>query len=145
MAETSTQHEIEDWIRNIWMPAKFHQDFSQKKLPISSGGIFEFDAVSDDEMIIANISTSSSTTARGKPGIGKIQKIRSDAFFLLLLPHETRKLLIFTEADMADFWKKEKERGRLPHNIEIYPVDLSENLRRKLQSSRKAASDEVSP
>jgi len=145
MADTSVQHEIEEWIRKQWMPSRFHQSFSQKNLPLSSRGFFEFDAVSDDEMIVANISTSSATTAREKLGIGKIQKIRADTFFLLLLPDKKRKLLIFTETDMVDFWKKEKEKGRLPQNIEICLANLPLDLRVKLQSSKKIASDEVSP
>jgi len=101
MADTSTQLEVEDWIRTRWIPLKFNQKFVQRNLRLSSGGVFKFDAVSDDEKIIANISTSGATTSGGKVGAGKKQKIRADIYFLLLLPNEMRKLMIFTETDMS--------------------------------------------
>jgi hypothetical protein len=145
MADTSIQREIEDWIREKWIPSQFRQGFSQKNLTLSSGGFFKFDAVSDDEMIVANISTSNATTARGKLGVGKMQKIRADMYFLLLLPNEKRKLLIFTESDMVESCNKEKGKGRIPLNIEIYHAIVPQELRMKLQSSKKIASDEVSP
>jgi len=145
MADTTIQRETEDWIRKHWMPSRFHQGFSSQNLYLSSGGFFKFDAVSDDEMIVANISTSSAKTARGKTGVGKLQKIRADIYFLLLLPDEKRKLLIFTELDMVELCNQEKEKGRIPQNIEILFVPLPPDLRTKLQGSKKVASEEVSP
>jgi len=145
MADTTAQREAENWIRTNWMPLQFGQKFEQRNLPLSSKGVFKFDAVSDNEMIAANISTSSAKTARGKLGVGKMQKIRADMYFLLLLPAEVRKLLIFTEPDMAESCNKEKEKGRIPNNIEIYYVTLPSDLQIKLQKSKDVASDEVSP
>ena len=145
MADTSAQREADVWIRLHWMPEKFQQGFESKNLTLSSKGVFKFDAVSDDERIVANISTSSAITARGKHGVGKMQKIRADVYFLLLLPDVKRKLLIFTESDMVESCNKEKEKGRIPQSIEIYHATLPSELRIKLQSSKKIASDEVSP
>ena len=145
MADTSVQREAEDWIRRNWMPLQFNQGFEKKSLSLSSGGVFNFDAVSDDEMIVANISTSSAMTSGRKRGAGKFKKIIADIYYLLLLPDEKRKLLIFTEPDMAELCNSEKERGRIPKNIEIIPAPLPLDLRTKLQDSRKDASDETSP
>jgi len=39
-----------------------------------SGGVFDFDAVSDDGKIVASISTSGSKTATGKYAVGKMNE-----------------------------------------------------------------------
>lgn len=146
MADTSAQREIEEWIRSIWMPSEFNRTFSQKKVKLSSGGVFAFDAVSDDEKIIANISTSNALTKAGKRGSGKLQKIRADVYFLLLAPDSVqRRLLLFTESDMVALCKKEQSNGRIPGTIEIFLVDIPKNIREKLLDAKQQASKEVSP
>jgi hypothetical protein len=144
MADTSTQREVEDWIRKSWLTSKYSQDFKQKKLKLTSGGLFEFDAVNIDESIVANISTSSAKTSGGNVGSAKLQKIRADAYFLLLLPGTVqRKLLVFTEQDMVTLCKKEQSKGRIPDSIEIILVDLPEKIREKLDGAKRIASDEM--
>ena len=145
MADTSIQLEVENWIRSSWLPQKFNQDFIQKNLELSSGGNFEFDAVNEDESIVVNISTSGAKTSGGKMGSGKLQKIRADAYFLLLLSESIRKILVFTEEDMVELCLREKRNGRMPKNIEIFLVSLPENLRVKLDDAKKIASSEVTP
>jgi len=146
MADTTIQREIEDWICHQWLPSRSNRTFSKKKIGLSSGGVFEFDAVSDDETIAANISTSSALTSSGKRGSGKLQKIRADIYFLLLLPDSVkRRLLLFTEPDMVELCQREKNNGRIPRNIEIFVVDLPENLKWKLVDAKKNASREVTP
>ncbi len=66
---------------------------------LSSGGVFEFDAVSLNGKIIANISTSRGTNVSGKRAVGKTHKIRSDMFFLLLVPADDLSVIL-TERDM---------------------------------------------
>jgi hypothetical protein len=146
MADTSTQREIENWICKSWLSAKFHEEFEKKKIKLSSGGTFEFDAVNKDGSIVVNISTSGALTSSGNRGSGKIQKIRADTYFLLLLPETVkRKLLVFTESDMVESCEKEKTNGRMPENIEIFLVVLPGNIRAKLDTSKNSASKEVTP
>jgi len=145
MADTTIQREIEDWIRQYSLPSMFDRTFSKKKIRLSSGGVFEFDAVSDDETIAANISTSNALTSGGKRGSGKLQKIRADIYFLLLLPDSVKKrLLVFTEPDMVELCQKEQKNGRIPQNIEIIVIELQENHKLKLIDAKKIASREVS-
>ena len=84
MADTSFQRQVEGWVRNTWMPAAFGLTFAPRKLALRSGGVFDFDAVSPDGKIVANISTSSHRLASGKHGVGKVMKLRSDMLFLLM-------------------------------------------------------------
>lgn len=144
MADTNIQHKIESWVRDKWMPKTFGQKFYQEKVRLSSGGFFEFDAVSEDNKIVALISTSGARTARGKRASGKLHKIRSDMFFLLLVPNIDRRIVVLTEADMYKFWEKEKESGRVPSSIEFkHAEEIPEKLVSKLTISRGNASREV--
>ena len=144
MADTRTQKLAEQWITGKWLPQRFGQSFSEIPLPLSPGGYFKFDAVSEDRQIIANISTSSEKTNRGKHGTAKIQKIRSDIFFLLLANAET-KLIVFSERDMHEWWRNESGRGRVPKEIEFLHSELPDGMTRILKDSRWRAAKEVTP
>ena len=142
MADTRVQVMIEDWVRREWMPRRYGQRFSRERAVLSSGGVFDFDAVSADGTIVANISTSGLKTARGKHGSGKVLKVRSDIFFLLLAK-APRKLMLLTEPDMHERWLSEAESGRVPNSIEFVHVHIPRALDLKLKASREAASLEV--
>ena len=49
---------------------KYNQKFRRERLLLSPRGIFDFDAVSSDNSIMANISTSSDLTSGGKSTAG---------------------------------------------------------------------------
>jgi hypothetical protein len=82
MADTITQLEVEDWVREKWLPLQFGQTFHREKLRLSSGGVFDFDAVSSDRRIAASISTSAAATAGGRSAADKLMKLRADMLFL---------------------------------------------------------------
>lgn len=144
MADTRVQLEAEDWVRREWLPNKFNQQFRRERLRLSSGGVFDFDAVSSDNMIVANISTSSGITSGGKNPSGKIQKLRADMLFLLMVKAEKR-LIVLTEKGMYDLCLKEKGNGRVPLEVEFVLVELPESLAKSLQDAKSIASKEVSP
>jgi hypothetical protein len=144
MADTRVQVEAEDWVRLEWMPKQFRQKFSRERVKLSSGGVFDFDAVSDDRSMAATISTSSAKTATGKYAVGKLMKLRSDMLFLILA-NVSRRLLILAESDMYDLCQKEKQGGRVPTNIEFLHAALPADLSAKLLVAKAAESSEVSP
>jgi hypothetical protein len=144
MADTRVQLEVEDWVRREWMPSAFHQRFRRERVPLTSGGVFDFDAVSDDDAIVGTISTSGSSTAGGKLAVGKLLKIRSDMLFLLLAK-ASRRIVVLTEQDMHELCMKERDGGRVPPEIEFVLAEIPELLRVKLAKARKSASDEVKP
>lgn len=144
MADTRCQVECEDWVRREWMPKFFGQQFYRERMPLSSGGVFDFDAVSADKTIVASISTSGARTARGKHAVGKLMKLRSDMLFLLLC-EAPRKVMVLCEADMYGRCQLEREGGRVPKEIEFVHAPLPEELAIKLLAARKVGSDEVSP
>jgi hypothetical protein len=93
---------------------------------------------------VASISTSNGITAGGKTPAAKIQKLRADMLFLLMV-HAKRRLIILTEKDMFEICQKEKGNGRVPEEIEFLHAELPVNLAAALRKARKKASDEVSP
>jgi len=144
MADTRIQLEVEDWVRREWLPNKFNQQFRRERLRLNSGGVFDFDAVSSDNTIVSNISTSSGITSGGKNPSGKIQKLRADMLFLLMVKAEKR-LIVLTEKGMYDLCLKEKSNGRVPLEVEFVLVELPESLAKSLQDAKSVASKEVSP
>jgi len=144
MADTRCQIECEDWIRREWMPKFFGQLFYRERMPLSSGGVFDFDAVSADKTIVASISTSGARTASGKHAVGKLMKLRSDMLFLLL-SQAPRKVIVLCELDMYELCRREKASGRTPAEIEFIHATLPGELAGRLVAARKLGSDEVSP
>src|SRR5437762_504589 len=118
MADTRIQLEVEDWVRRNWMADQFGTRFSRERVPLRSGGVFDFDAVSHDHSIVATISTSGSMTAGGNNASGKILKLRSDMLFLTMVKGE-RRVMVLTERDMCDRCEKEAAGGRVPPEIEF--------------------------
>ena len=144
MADTRIQLEVEDWVRTVWMRERFGQKFRRERLPLRSGGKFDFDAVSADEKVIATISTSSSLTSGGKHGVGKMMKLRSDMLFLIMAAAE-RRLVVLTEADMYKRCLAEVEGGRVPPEVEFVLAAIPAELRTRLEQAKAKSSAEVSP
>jgi hypothetical protein len=143
VADTRIQLEVEDWVRRNWMPAHFGTKFSRERLPLRSGGVFDFDAVSDDRSIVATISTSGSKTSGGKHAVGKILKLRSDMLFLTMVEAKQR-VIVLTERDMWEQCEKEAAGGRVPPEIKFVCALIPDDLRARLVAARLKASSESS-
>ena len=141
MADTRVQLEVEDWVRRNWMAAQFGTKFSRERLPLRSGGVFDFDAVSEDHSIVATISTSGAKTSGGKYAVGKILKLRSDMLFLTMVEAK-RRIIVLTERDMCSQCEKEAAGGRVPPEIEFACAVLPEEINTRLLAARLVASGE---
>lgn len=141
MADTRIQLEVEDWVRRHWMAPHFGMKFSRERLRLRSGGVFDFDAVSEDHSVVATISTSGSKTAGGKNAVGKMLKLRSDMLFLTMVEAK-RRIIILTERDMCDQCEREVAGGRVPAEIEFACAVIPDELRVRLVAARLKASGE---
>jgi hypothetical protein len=141
VADTRMQLEVEDWVRRNWMQSHFGMKFSRERLLLRSGGVFDFDAVSEDHLVVATISTSGSKTSGGKQAVAKILKLRSDMLFLTMVEAK-RRLIILTERDMYDQCEKEVAGGRVPPEIEFACATIPDELRARLVAARLKASGE---
>ena len=145
MTEISPQKKAELWILKQHLPKKYNSlKFKEEKLELIWGGKFAFDAVSSDLSIIGLISTNSSKTSTNKTASAKIMKIKADALYLTNIKSENyKKLFIFTEILMYDFFKNESNSGRFPNDIELVHVELPEDLREDIENARIMARKEV--
>jgi hypothetical protein len=141
VADTRIQLEVEDWVRRNWMASHFGIKFSRERMPLRSGGVFDFDAVSEDHSIVATISTSGSRTSGGKNAVGKMLKLRSDMLFLTMVEAK-RRLIILTEQDMCTKCGNEAAGGRVPPEIEFACATIPDELRVRLVAARLKASQE---
>jgi hypothetical protein len=144
MADTRVQLEVEDWVRTNWMKEKFGQSFYRERISLRSGGVFDFDAVSADHLIVSSISTSGSKTSSGKNAVGKMLKLRSDMYFLLLAETK-RRIVVLTETDMFNQCLREKQGGRVAQEIEFFCAEIPTEMNHKLVAARGRASSEVRP
>jgi len=145
MASTKVQLGVEDWVRQEWLPREFGQRFRRERLKLTPGGVFDSDAVSEDDKIVASISTSAASTATGKYAVGKMNKMRSDMLFLLMVAACDRRLIVLTDETMFQQLQKEKSAGRVPTSIEFKHAKIPAELERRLIASQEVASREVSP
>ncbi|HET6203487.1 MAG TPA: hypothetical protein VFI25_11875 [Planctomycetota bacterium] len=144
MADTRVQLEIEDWVRQHWMAKQFGQQFRRERLRLTSGGLFDFDAISADNAIVATISTSAGVTSGGKHPTGKVMKLRSDMLFLSMVEAK-RRIIVLTAPDMYQLCIREKEGGRVPSSIEFAVAPIPGLLQERLRHAQSAASREVRP
>ena len=142
MAKTHAQTACERWIRDVWLPENYAATFAERAVSLTTGGIFKFDAVSDDQQILVTISTSQAAMSSGKKGVGKLMKLRADMLMHNLATAAT-KLMVFTEACMFESLRREQENGRAPHDIEFVLVELPSELSLPLAAARELASREV--
>ena len=124
---TKTTKEIENWIRNDFLPGKYHQTFTKRKLGVQSGAEIEFDAVSEDGTIVCIISTSSVKTAEGQFDTDALAKVREKTLWTISL-NEKPETIVFvcTDKSMLELVKKEKDNGRFPKQIKMFLAKLPE-------------------
>lgn len=146
MADTTVQHKAETWVIEHGLRKPFPAiSFAGRKLKLTWGGSFAFDAVSSDGAIVIAISTSAARTATGKLATAKFQKLKTDALYLLHLETDARRVMAFTEDSMYEYFKKSVVTGRFPPTIELLHIPLPAELHAQVLASRKVASNETSP
>jgi hypothetical protein len=134
--------ECEAWVRDHWLKERFKQPFSERKVRLETGGEFKFDAVSADGEIVVSISTSRAKMSGGKKGVGKLMKLRADMLFHHMAL-ASRHVMVFTETCMYEACQSEKQRGKVPANIELLLANLPTELAARLAASRERSSREV--
>lgn len=148
MADTTVQRQAEAWVIEHGLPSHFPgMSFSGKKLPLTWGGYFAFDAVSQDQSMVVAISTSAARTASGRLATAKFQKLKTDALYLLHLIADAERLMVFTDVTMHAYFKKAADDGRFPppESIKLLHIPLPAALQAELLVSQKHASRETSP
>jgi hypothetical protein len=147
-ADTTAYRIAEEWVRTTGLPNSTGRRFQKQRLRVGTkqdGSIaeHEFDAVSADGTIIAAIKASSGRTARNRNPSGKIKDAYAELLFLSLV-QAPRKYLVLTDREFFEIFSKESD-GKRPPGVELLHVALPEDLKRRVEVAKNAASDEVSP
>ena len=132
---------VEPYVREE-LGREFGIKFSSRVLALTTGGTHEFDAVSDDQKIVASIKSAGGKTARGKRPSGKIKDSEAELYYLTLVQSETR-LLVLTAPEFHDIMAKRLE-GRLASGITLKLIKLPVEMQTQIAQIQTNASTEVS-
>lgn len=144
MADTLAQREAALWLTSAFLPVRYGAAFSRQDVPLNTGGIHSFAAVSSTGTRVGSVCTGTAKTTGGKTAAGKLTKVRADLYFLLLAKCDER-FLIFTDPGMHDLLIREQnEFARVPRSIELILAPLPRSLAERVHRAQSTASAEVS-
>ena len=146
MAKTSELKEVELFVRKELEKDYPGHTFTEKALPLhkkkdGTYAVHRFDAVSEDNTIVASIKSHSWLTSGGKLPAGKIGQIYQSLYFLSLVDAKT-KLLILTDREAYQGFVKKYD-GKIAEGIEIKFYPLSPELQLLVKKVHQKASQEM--
>lgn len=142
MADTTyIKRIVEPYVR-VELGREFGINFSSQHLTLTTGGTHEFDAVSDNQKIVASIKSAGGKTARGKRPSGKISDSEAELYYLTLVQSDT-KLMVFTTPEFYDIMVKRLD-GRLASGISLKLIELPVEMQKQIVQIQTNASTEVS-
>jgi hypothetical protein len=133
---------VEEHVRTT-LHRKHGVAFAKRRLRLTSGGLHEFDAVSDDGQFVASIKSASGRTSGGRIPAGKIKDCVAELYFLSMI-NAPRRVLILTTPDFYDIFTKVMV-GKVVPGIEVTLCRLPEQLQAVVAAVQAAASAETSP
>lgn len=147
MAKTTELREVERFIRKELAEDYPGHTFTEKTLPLrkkrdGTYAVHKFDAVSEDNTIVASIKSHSWLTSGGNLPFGKIGQIYQSLHFLSLVDAKT-KLLILTDREAYEGFLRVSD-GKVAEGIEIKFYPLSLELQLRVKKVRQKASQEMS-
>jgi hypothetical protein len=142
MANTNLiKSKIHPYVRT-WLKNKYGVEFGRNALPLRDcEGKHEFDAVSLNGKIVAEIKTASGRTSGGKHPSGKRASAFEQLYFLSLVEADT-KLLIITDTEFFEIMKA-RTAGTVPSDIELVICPLPPHLAEIVLSITSEASEEI--
>lgn len=133
MADTQfIKNEIEpymcEWLRTHYPNSRF-----KERLVHLVDGSFKFDAVSEDESVVALFMCNRPRTSSGNENSGAVKKALNDIHYLQLLPRPktVRRLVVFTDAGFRDLiLRRSKRLGT--NGIDFHYCQLPSGLQKRL-------------
>lgn len=142
MANTNLiKSKIHPYVRS-WLKNQYGVEFGKNALPLRDcEGKHEFDAVSSNGKIVAEIKSASGWTSGGKHPSGKRASAFEQLYFLSLAKADT-KLLIITDAEFFEIMKA-RTAGIIPADIILVKCTLPAHLAEMVHSITSEASKEI--
>lgn len=147
MAKTTGLRDVERFVREKLQKDYPGHTFAEKSLPLrkkkdGTYAVHRFDAVSEDNSIVASIKSHSWLTSGGKLPSGKIGQIYQSLYFLSLVDAKT-KLLILTQREAYQGFLTVSD-GKVAEDIEVRLCPLSPELQKLVDNVHHKASQEMS-
>lgn len=147
MAKTTELREVELFIRKQLAKDYRGHTFTEKALSLrkrrdGTYAVHNFDAVSEDNTIVASIKSHSWLTSGGKRPSGKIAEIYQSLYLLTLINAKT-KLLILTDRETYEGFLSESD-GKIANGVEIKLYPLPPELQAMVKKVKQRASREMS-
>lgn len=148
MAKTvELKTKVEPFIRKELEKSYPGHTFTPKALPLrrkrdGTYAVHEFDAVSEDNSIVASIKSHSWLTSGGKSPAGKIGQIYESLYFLSLVDAKT-KLLVFTNRVTYEGFLVKSD-GKIAEDVETKLYPLPPELQGLVNKVHQRASKEMS-
>ena len=146
MAKTTELREVERFVRKELERDYPGHTFTEKALPLGKRrdgtyAVHKFDAVSEDNSIVASIKSHSWLTSGGRSPAGKIGQIYESLYFLSLVDAKTKLLVLTDRATYEGFLVKSD--GKIAEDVEIKLFPLPPALQESLNKVRQRASQEM--
>ena len=143
MADTTYLRQVVERTVRDALAKEFGARFEARALALTTGGTHEFDAVSEDGVVVASIKSASGKTAGGKNPSGKIKDSIAELYFLSLATAPIR-VLVLTSPDFYAIMSGVLL-GRLAPGLSLKLVPLPRHIQEQVEHVQKVASEEVSP
>lgn len=141
MANTSyLRYSVEPWVRGQ-LAARYGRTFEARSLTLNSGGAHEFDAVSDDETVIASIKANSGLTSGANHPTGKVATCVNEIYYLTLVAAPAR-LLVLTNPEFFEIFQRVMA-GKIASGIDVMLVPLPLEMQDIVDGVTRKASDEM--
>ena len=142
MADTTAlKNDIERFVRE-WLSLRFRgQTFTEQPVKLDTGYSHNFDAVSDDKSIVAEILSNRSRTRTGRENTGGVRKAQVDVALLNLVGEHRTRVMLFTD---SDFMRLVANRAAKlgTKNIQFELCELPPELKRVVNDTLNEASKE---
>ena len=142
MADTTPiKTQIEPYVRQ-WLGRQFTGlVFTERRLPLTSGLPYNFDAVSQNAAVVGAILCNRPKTRTGRENTGGVRKALSDVGWLKQLPSETKKVMVFTDSRFCELVGRRAKRLGI-QDIQLLICQLPPALEELLMQVLNEASSE---
>ena len=141
MADTSyLRYQVEPWIR-AQLKVRYNLSFASSILELKTGGQREFDAVSEDQSVVASIKAHSGATSGNKNPSAKVSSALLEVYFLMLVPANER-ILILTNPEFFEIFER-NTKGRIVGDVRVECIPLPTDMQARVAEVTKRACDEI--
>jgi hypothetical protein len=132
---------IEPYVCN-WLSEQFPgHTFKEKPVRLTNGGRYDFDAVAEDDSIVAAILCNRAKTRTGRENTGGVRKALTEISYLKSVSEGVKKVMIFTDDGFCQLIRRRASRlGMEP--IQTMVCKLPPHLEAELRAILDRASHE---